>query len=251
MIVYAHRGDNRSQLENTKAAFDSSLASGFRALELDLVRLVDDTVVLYHDDTLDRLSGRSVNATDLNYQEFCEIFPELLSVYDFVNYYGNLGLDINFEIKDDVRTFELLEPLLALCTGRTVISSFRHDIVDHVRSRGVAGGYLFETTKEIEQARHIFEAAPRIHIDESLAPLLRDLPTDSDREIYVYTVNEATSAQKLKGLGNVSGIYTDNSALVAFDSRLPQLVGAEAAELAEVSEIAAAAGSASHAARVS
>ena len=238
MIVYAHRGDNRSHVENTKAAFDSSLALGFRALELDLLRLVDDTVVLYHDDTLDRLSNRSVNAADLNYQEFGEIFPELLSVYDFVNYYGNLGLDINFEIKDDFRTFELIEPLLALCSGPVVISSFRHDIVDRVRSRGVCGGYLFETQDDIDASPRIFEEAPRVHIDESLAPLLREMPVaagDKTREIYVYTVNDAAGAQKLKSLGNVAGIYTDNPALVAFDSRTPAVVGqAVASELAEI-----------------
>ncbi|MEQ9363187.1 MAG: glycerophosphodiester phosphodiesterase family protein [Leptospirales bacterium] len=222
------------------AAFDSSLALGFRALELDLVRLVDDTVVLYHDDTLDRLSGRGVNAADLNYQEFCEIFPELLSVYDFVNHYGNLGLDINFEIKDDIRTFELIEPLLDLCDGRVVVSSFRGEIVDHARSRGVVGGYLFESHAEIEAAAHTFESAPRIHIDESLTPLLRELPARDDREIYVYTVNEAAVAQKLKGLGpgKVAGIYTDNPALVAFDSRMVAVVGETALELADAVPVA-------------
>lgn len=232
MIVYAHRGDNRSNIENTRAAFDSSLALGFRALELDLVRLRDDTVVLYHDDTLERMTGRDIRAVDLDYQEFCEIFPELLSVYDFVNHYGNLGLDLNFEIKDDIRTFELIEPLLALCKGSVVISSFRHDIVDYVRSRGVAGAYLFENRAQIAAAPEVFAEAPRIHIDESLVPILRDLPPREDRELFVYTVNEPAVAQKLKGFPNVTGVYTDNPALIAFDSQMATAVTSELADIA-------------------
>ena len=224
MIVYAHRGDNRSHIENTKAAFDSSLALGFRALELDLVRLRDDTVVLYHDETLTRLSGRDILATDLTYQEFCAIFPELLSVYDFVNYYGRLGLDLNFEIKDDIRTFELIEPLLGLC-DRVVISSFRTEIVD--RARGVVGGYLFDTQEDIDAAPQIFESAPRIHISEKLTPLLREVPVRAGLEIFVYTVNEPAVAQKLSSLPCVAGIFTDNPALVAFDAAMPAAVLAE------------------------
>lgn len=233
MIVYAHRGENQSQLENTKAAFDSAIAHGFRALEFDLVRLRDDSVVVFHDETLQRLAGQDLRAADLNYAEFREAFPQLLSVYEFVTHYGRLGLDLNFEIKDDVRTFELIEPLLGLCDS-AVISSFRHEIVDHARGRGFHGGYLFDTVADVAAANDTFINSPRIHISTELLPMLDELPAGivaasdptgeaSGRQIYVYTVNTPQMAEQLVARAAesgqaISGFYTDTAGLVRFDS---------------------------------
>lgn len=228
MIVYAHRGENHSQLENTKAAFDSAIAHGFRALEFDLVRLRDDSVVVFHDDTLQRLAGLDLRAADLNYAEFREVFPQLLSVYEFVTHYGRLGLDLNFEIKDDVRTFELIEPLLGLCDS-AVISSFKHEIVDHARGRGFAGGYLFDTRAEVAAAHDTFVSAPRIHVATELLPMLDELParigTGADREVYVFTINSPQLAEQLiarsqESASAIAGFYTDTAELVRFDSQL-------------------------------
>ena len=232
MIVYAHRGENHSQLENTKAAFDAAVAHGFRALEFDLVRLRDDSVVVFHDDDLKRLAGRDLRPADLNYAEFREVFPQLLSVYEFVTHYGRLGLDLNFEIKDDVRTFELIEPLLGLCDS-AVISSFHHEIVDHARARGVAGAYLFDTEADIAAAHDTFVSAPRIHIDTALVPRLTELPPwlpsaaaadAAGREIFVFTINTPADAFQLlteaEAAGHpVAGFYTDTAELAPFDSQ--------------------------------
>jgi glycerophosphoryl diester phosphodiesterase len=57
--VYAHRGGAALRPENTIAAFDNGLAAGADGLELDVRLTRDGTVVVHHDDTLERTtSGR-------------------------------------------------------------------------------------------------------------------------------------------------------------------------------------------------
>jgi glycerophosphoryl diester phosphodiesterase len=58
-LVYAHRGGAALRPENTIAAFDNGLAAGADGLELDVRLTRDGTVVVHHDDTLERTtSGR-------------------------------------------------------------------------------------------------------------------------------------------------------------------------------------------------
>ena len=69
-LVYAHRGGAALRPENTFEAFDHGLALGADGLEFDVRLTRDGTVVVYHDDTLDRTTnGRgsvaSCTAADL------------------------------------------------------------------------------------------------------------------------------------------------------------------------------------------
>ncbi|MCB1318142.1 MAG: hypothetical protein KDK27_19385, partial [Leptospiraceae bacterium] len=169
----AHRGDNRRYTENTRAAFDSSLEHGFTALELDLVRIKDGTVVLFHDDTLERLCGVSLNARDLTYHQFKAAFPELLTLYEFMALYGRNDLSLNFEIKGDRYTFAGVEPYLSFCTD-PLISSFDLDLMRDVRAAGLPAGFLVHTGPELLSVLRDFPGA-RIHASHELVPLLYGL----------------------------------------------------------------------------
>lgn len=220
MIVYAHRGDNRHFQENTRAAFDSALQRGFRALELDLRRLGDDSVVVFHDDRLLRLAGLDRSLEELDLTGVREHFPQLLSAYEFIALYGrNERLHLNFEIKDDVRTLDLIEPFLRLCQG-TVISSFRHDIVDAALERGFEGAYLVETEQELFDGLPTFRGS-RVHVDEALLPLITGQAARFlYHDLYVYTVNDAAVASSLYEHAFFRGFFTDNPELLAFDSEV-------------------------------
>jgi glycerophosphoryl diester phosphodiesterase len=56
-LVYAHRGGAALRPENTIAAFDHGLAVGADGLELDVHLARDGTVVVHHDDTLERTTN--------------------------------------------------------------------------------------------------------------------------------------------------------------------------------------------------
>ncbi len=55
--VIAHRGGAAHAPENTLPAFRWSLANGFEQVELDVRLSLDEVLVLYHDDTLERKTG--------------------------------------------------------------------------------------------------------------------------------------------------------------------------------------------------
>lgn len=54
MKIYAHRGASRDAPENTLQAFSMALDQGVDGIELDCYRAKDGSIVVIHDDTLDR-----------------------------------------------------------------------------------------------------------------------------------------------------------------------------------------------------
>jgi glycerophosphoryl diester phosphodiesterase len=63
--VWAHRGDSAHEPENTMPAFERARAVGTDGIELDVRLDRDGTVVVFHDDTLDRLCGRAGRIEEL------------------------------------------------------------------------------------------------------------------------------------------------------------------------------------------
>jgi len=56
--VWAHRGDSAHAPENTMLAFDKARAAGADGIELDVMFDGDHNVVVFHDSSLERLTGR-------------------------------------------------------------------------------------------------------------------------------------------------------------------------------------------------
>jgi len=98
--VWAHRGDSAHEPENTMAAFERAKAAGADGIELDVTLDRDGTVVVFHDDTLDRLVGRPGKMSDLSTAERKALrvgghpVPTLAEVLDAIG-----GLEVDVEIK--------------------------------------------------------------------------------------------------------------------------------------------------------
>lgn len=56
-LVIAHRGDCTTAPENTRAAFKAAMDVGADGFELDVFLLADNTVVVFHDEDTERLTG--------------------------------------------------------------------------------------------------------------------------------------------------------------------------------------------------
>jgi glycerophosphoryl diester phosphodiesterase len=57
-LVIAHRGDSAHAPENTLRAFELAASKGADWIETDLQRTADGVIVAFHDDDLERLTGR-------------------------------------------------------------------------------------------------------------------------------------------------------------------------------------------------
>jgi glycerophosphoryl diester phosphodiesterase len=72
-LVFAHRGGSALAPENTLAAFDNAVALGADGLELDVHLSRDGCVVVHHDRTLDRTTGRQGTVAALTSDELARV----------------------------------------------------------------------------------------------------------------------------------------------------------------------------------
>jgi len=68
-LIVAHRGTPTIQPENTLPSFALALAQGADVLETDLRFTLDDELVLFHDDTLDRMTDGQGPLNQFTYRE--------------------------------------------------------------------------------------------------------------------------------------------------------------------------------------
>ena len=73
MKFIAHRGYSKYELENTKEAFLAASNRSYFGIETDVTLIKNRAMVLFHDDTLSRLSGKNINIRDLTLDEALEI----------------------------------------------------------------------------------------------------------------------------------------------------------------------------------
>lgn len=209
ITVYAHRGSALHARENTAAAFDSALHLGFKAFELDLLRLKDGTIVVFHDFTLRRQFGKLKRIRSVTLKEFRKINPDLLTFDEFVDRYAKKKITVNFEVKDDSKTLRAMLPGIAKFHD-PVISSFRRTVVDAALSEGLEAGYLFHTMRAFRAGQKKMKGN-RLHISKNLLRS-RNKPTKvfSSYNTHVYTVNDPIEALSLSAFPFVHGIFTDS-----------------------------------------
>ncbi|MCB1325463.1 MAG: glycerophosphodiester phosphodiesterase [Spirochaetales bacterium] len=213
MRLLSHRGHHRHHIENTRAAFDAALNAGFAGLELDLRSLGDGTVVVFHDEDLWRLAGSRRLLHELDYSAAHQLFPQLLSLYEFVALYGRAALEINFEIKDGLATLQAALPLMRQCRN-AIVSSFERDVVVEARSQGMRTAALFEDKAQL-LAAPLGADFERVHLSCQLLPLFCGCAgLFTSQAVYFFTVNDPTQARYISQLEGVAGFFTDNSELL-------------------------------------
>lgn len=71
--VWAHRGASAHAVENTIAAFELAKAHGADGVELDVMLCASGEVVVFHDDDLRRLGGRSERVAEMSWRDLREV----------------------------------------------------------------------------------------------------------------------------------------------------------------------------------
>ncbi len=136
--LIAHRGlHSKDKLvpENSMKAFELAIKHNY-GIEMDINVLKDGTVVVFHDITLDRLTGQSGNLNDLNYEQIKNLkllntnehIPTLKEVLNFVD--GRVPLLI--ELKPLGKQIYLCEQFMKIMNqykGAYAIHSFSPKII--------------------------------------------------------------------------------------------------------------------------
>ena len=81
-VNYAHRGASEYMPENTMAAFRAGIEMGANGIETDIRRTADGVLVLFHDSSLERMTGVQKSVEELTYAELSELFAEKNGIKD-------------------------------------------------------------------------------------------------------------------------------------------------------------------------
>jgi glycerophosphoryl diester phosphodiesterase len=73
MKVFAHRGASARLPENTMLAFRQAVADGADGVELDVMRCKSGELIVFHDETLDRLGNRPESPRDLDWRTLRQV----------------------------------------------------------------------------------------------------------------------------------------------------------------------------------
>jgi glycerophosphoryl diester phosphodiesterase len=221
--IIAHRGDHRSEPENSLAACAAALARGADGLEVDLRLTADGTLICFHDWYLKRLMGRSGRVGQADIAQLLEwplrhptsrrrrpvaTLPELLTlVEDRVL----LVLDLK---QESVRHSRLEQETLrwlsefGLCDN-IIISSFSPWVLRRVRQ--VAPQYATALIAASRLGVRLFDPAycDALHVDYRLlrrrwfARMAAEFP-----RLALWTVDRKSDVD-LPPAGNVYGIITN------------------------------------------
>lgn len=161
-VMYAHRGlHNDERAENSMSAFKSAVASGY-GIELDVRLSKDGKLVVFHDDTLDRVCGREGKVIDFTSEELAgfslngtsdgvPLFTDVLKLVD-----GKVPLLV--EIKEDPGVSAVSKAtceILKEYKGEFIIESFNPLSLSTVKKEypEIPRGILSQRYYEYEQYR--------------------------------------------------------------------------------------------------
>ena len=134
-INYAHRGASAYEPENTMEAFRLGLQMGANGIETDIHRTKDGVLVLFHDDTLERVTGASGRLQAHSYDELRTLEVTMYGKSGKIPRFENFLLEFSdkpitfaIEFKQEFTEKDTIDILRAFSMEKkTVLTSFNID----------------------------------------------------------------------------------------------------------------------------
>ena len=170
-INYAHRGASEYLPENTLLAFYTGIYMGANGIETDIQRAKDGTLVLFHDDTLLRVTGQPGSVEDYTFSQLQQFdvkkngfTDKIVAFEDFLQHFAFRDITFAIELKgagveegtaDLLRKYHLEE--------KAVVTSFQLEYLEKFRAYAPEFqiGYL---TKRADDA--VFAALKKLGAEE-------------------------------------------------------------------------------------
>ncbi len=232
--VIGHRGAASLCPENTLASFRVARDTGACMIELDVQQSADGELVVFHDETLERLCSESVALATL---PWCELASKQVGEWqgialgmprlDEVFSTFQRSLLYNIELKTNVVRYEGIEARLAALVRahglgeRIVVSSFQPDSLREMREHapdlargllidlehGVRAGSVDALVKQA-QALECFSLHPDFRLIR-IYPALVQRCHDANLRVFPWTVDNAHIWNVLVREQQVDGIITN------------------------------------------
>ncbi|MEC5164957.1 glycerophosphoryl diester phosphodiesterase [Flavobacterium sp. PL11] len=220
MLKIGHRGAKGYEIENSLISFQKALDMHVDGIELDVHLSADNEIVVFHDDTLDRLTngkGSISSFTLLALKRFLingqETIPTLREVLNLIDKKCFINIELkSYQVTDPVVT--VIEEYVKNKNWKYddfLVSSFDWNALQQVAflNDEIPIGVLTETNLDLALAFAKFIQAKSIHpyflllTKENTAQIQA-----KGLQIFPWTVNETRDIKKIKSY-NVNGIITD------------------------------------------
>lgn len=191
MINYAHRGASEYAPENTLSSFYLGLMQGANGIETDVQRTKDGVLVLFHDNTLDRVSNMSGKLSEYTYEELLSFkiygncisgfYDKIVTLEEFLDKFASYDIKFAIELKGEgveedtlsmIRRYGVLE--------KTTFTSFNFEYIKKIKQMEPKArvGWLISSPgeEEINKLLGIFgeEMAPKAEcITKEMMDVLR------------------------------------------------------------------------------
>jgi glycerophosphoryl diester phosphodiesterase len=157
-INYAHRGASDYYPENTASSFYAGVEMGANGIETDIQRTKDGVLVLFHDDTLERVTGEKGSICDYTYEELQnfsvkkgERTDKILSLESFLKQFADKPLTFAIEVKSDDTERDVLDLVYKYgIEERTIITSFGFERIKKIKAYEprIRVGYLTQVVDD-------------------------------------------------------------------------------------------------------
>ena len=212
--IFAHRGASSLAPENTIASFAKAAEVGARWFEFDVDIIGDGSLIVIHDDKLQRTTTGKGGYYNLSFSDIRKLdagkwfsdtyrFERIPEVADVISFANSANMGMNLEIKP--------------CCGGTdrfIVSSFDHEALArfHATRPNIKLGWLFDRENQPgptwQQGADLL-GCTAIHPDvNGLTPEEVKEMRDAGFDVNVWTVNDVEQARELASWG-VTGIFTD------------------------------------------
>lgn len=193
MINYAHRGASEYAPENTLSSFYLGLLQGANGIETDVQRTKDGVLVLFHDDTVDRVSDGEGKLSEYTFDELRKLkiygnsttgfYDRIITLREFLEKFSQYDIQFAIELKGEgveEDTLNMIDEFGIL--EKTTFTSFNFDYIEKIKklnSKARVGWLIGEVTDEnIKKILEIGgeEIAPKAEcITEEIMEKLRKL----------------------------------------------------------------------------
>jgi len=229
--IQAHRGASAVAPENTIAAFRAAADQGARWVELDVALLADDTLVVIHDDSVDRTTSGSGNLGSLTRSDIDKLDAgawfdprfageKLSTLEDILKALGEFGLSANVEIKQHKHHRSLAQLVEAVQRDirkrnpktEIMISSFDPEALKamHQLEPELEMAMLWSRPPEDWEARLAAIPATSIHMHyKALSIGLLEETAKRNIKVRAWTCNNPVELISFWGAG-LTGVITDN-----------------------------------------
>jgi glycerophosphoryl diester phosphodiesterase len=213
VLIIGHRGAKALAPENTLAAISAAARCRADRVEVDVRLSKDGTLVLMHDDTVNRISNGSGNVEDLTLDELKALEINgysLPTLREAVALTRELGVGIVVEMKE-----EYIEELVAeeLKSTDAMVTSFYHSSLREIKEISNLKTGIIISSLPIHPVELAEWAGADAIFPKRTNPKLFQEAHRHDLKVFPWTVNSIEEASWLLKLG-ADGLVTDDPCII-------------------------------------